>query len=92
MGRSGGAETSAPSIPVQSGLLSLLIHLCEERLVDLHPRVGALTQGLSAPPPGVVDRWVGAGHAAQEHRPLKVELLFRLADTLMDRYHRVVQV
>lgn len=67
-------------------------HLCEKRLVDLHPGVGALRQHLPPSPPGVVHRWVGVGDAAKEHRPLEVELLLRLADALMDRDHRVIQV
>lgn len=71
---------------------AVFAHLREERLVDLHPRVGALRQRLPAPPPGVVHRWVGVGDTAKKHCPLKVELLLCLADALVDRYHRIVQV
>lgn len=67
-------------------------HLCKKRLVDLHPGVGALRQHLPASPPGVVDRWIGVGDTTKEHRPLKVELLLRLTDALMDRDHGVIQV
>lgn len=81
-----------PLRPVLIKRGGVFAHLCEERLVDLHPGVGALCQRLPAPPPGVVHRWVGVGDTAKKHRPLKVEMLLRLADALMDRYHRVVQV
>lgn len=67
-------------------------HLCEEWLVDLHPRVGTLCQRLPAPPPGVVHRRVGVGDTAEEHRSLEVELLLCFADALMDGDHRVVEV
>lgn len=66
--------------------------LREEGLVDLHSGVGALAQGVAAPPPGVVDRWVGAGDAAEEHCPFKVELLLGLADALVHCDHRIIQV
>lgn len=70
----------------------VFVHLCEKGLVDLHPGVGALRQRLPPSPPGVVNRWVGVGDAAKKYRSLKVELLLRLANTLMHRDHRVVQV
>lgn len=69
-----------------------LPYLSEEGLVDLHALVGALGQNLAAAVPAVADGRVGVGHAAQEHRPLVVELLFGLADALVHRHDRVVQV
>lgn len=70
----------------------VFVHLCEKRLIDLHPGVGALRQHVPASPPGVVNGRVGVRHTAKKHRPLEVELLLRLPDALMDRYQRVVQV
>lgn len=70
----------------------MFVHLCEKGFVDLHPGVRALRQRVAASPPGVVNGWVGVGDAAKKHRPLKVELLLRLSNTLVNRYHRVIQV
>lgn len=67
-------------------------YLSEERLVDLHTLVRALRQYLPTPVPAVADRRVGVGYAAEEHRPLVVELLLGLANALVHRHHRVVQV
>lgn len=67
-------------------------HLCEEWFVDLHASVGALAQHLVAPPPGVTDRWVAISSTAQEHSPLKVELLLHLANALMDPDDWIIQV
>lgn len=47
---------------------------------------------MPAPPPGVVDRWVGVGDTAEEHGPLKVELLLSFTDALVHRDQRIVQV
>lgn len=68
------------------------VYLSEKGLVDLHALVRPLREHLSAAVPAVADGGVGVGHAAQEHRPLVVELLLRLSYTLVHRHHGVVQV
>lgn len=67
-------------------------YLGEEGLIDLHSLVGALRQVLPAAPPAVTHRRVGVGRAAEEHRPLVVELLLSLAHTLMNCHHGVIQI
>lgn len=67
-------------------------YLSEKGLVDLHPLVRTLRKHFSAAVPAVAHGRVGVGHAAQEHRPLVVELLFSLSYTLVHRHHGVIQV
>lgn len=69
-----------------------LSYLCEERLVDLHALVRALRQDVSPTMPAVADGGVGIGDAAQEHRPLVVELLFCFSYTLVHGDHWVIKV
>lgn len=67
-------------------------YLSEKGLIDLHPLVRTLRQHFSAAVPAVPHGRVGVGHAAQEHRPLVVELLFSLSYTLVHRHDGIVQV
>lgn len=70
----------------------LSAYLCKEGLVDLHALIRALGQDLFATPPAVAHWGVGVGHAAQEHRPLIVELLLSLPDALVDGYNGIIQI
>lgn len=68
------------------------LYLCKKGFIDLHPRVGVLRQQLIVPLPAVVNRRVGVGDAAEEHRPFKIKLLLRFSNALMDRDVRDVQI
>ena len=73
-------------------MCGLWAYLCEEGLVDLHALIRALGQEFLATPPAVAHRGVGVSHAAQEHRPLIVELFLSLPDALVDSYNGIIQI
>ena len=63
-----------------------------EGLVDVHPVVLAVRQGVGAPLPDEAGRWVGVDSAAQEHRLLLVEVASNIAHGLVHRQHGLIQV
>lgn len=67
-----------------------LSYLSEKWFIDLHSLVRSLGQYLSPSVPAVADRWIGIGHAAQEHGPLVVELLLCFSYTLVHGHDRVI--
>lgn len=63
-----------------------------EGLIDVHPIVLAVGQGIRAPLPDEAGRRVGVDSTTQEHRLLLVEVASNIAHCLMHRQHWLIQV